>query len=201
MAEAAQRSPPPLSIEAFRAWIESRPDEEHWELIDRARVMMAPATRDHQRIASNLEQLLNQALKTHGSTLRAFQRVGLNLGSVAPHYDPKPDVTVIDAAPGGDPRYTDRFYLAAEVVSDSDRPTVEGKREIYKRHPSCNCVLVIEQSRYHVCVDLRGDANWSAGILSSANDVLLLPEFGFRCTLQDFYDEVLPPTEAGSRPR
>ncbi len=115
MAEAAQRIPPPLSIEAFRAWIESRPGEERWELIDGVPVMMAPATRDHQRIASNLEQLLNRALKGHHATLRAFQRVGLNLGSVAAHYDPEPDVAVIDGGPGGDPRYADRFYLAAEV--------------------------------------------------------------------------------------
>src|SRR5262245_57554455 len=99
MAEAAQRILPPLSIEAFRAWVESRPGEERWELIDGAPVMMAPATRDHQRIASNLEQLLNQALRAQGSTRRAFQRVGLNLGSVAPHYDPEPDVAVIDADP------------------------------------------------------------------------------------------------------
>jgi Uma2 family endonuclease len=201
MAEAVQRIPPPLSIEAFRAWIESRPDEERWELIDGAPVMMAPATRDHQRIASNLEQLLNQALKAHRSTLRAFQRVGLNLGSAAPHYDPEPDVAVIDAEPGGDPRYADRFYLAAEVVSESDRATVEGKREIYKRHSSCNCVLVIEQSRYYVRVDLRTDAKWSAGILTGPTDLLLLPEFGLRCTLQDLYDEVLPLAEDASRPR
>ncbi len=201
MAEAAQRIPPPLSIEAFRAWIESRPGEERWELIDGVPVMMAPATRDHQRIASNLEQLLNRALKANRSTLRAFQRVGLNLGSVAAHYDPEPDVVVIDGGPGGDPRYADRFYLAAEVVSDSDRATVEGKREIYKRHPSCSCVLVIEQSRYHVRVDLRVDANWSASILTGPTDLLLLPEFGFRCGLQDLYDEVLPPAKDASRPR
>ena len=55
----------PLSIAAFRAWLESRPDEEHWELIAGVPMMMAPATKAHQRIASNLERLLNDALEVH----------------------------------------------------------------------------------------------------------------------------------------
>jgi Uma2 family endonuclease len=46
----------PLSIETFRAWVQSRPREEHWELIGGVIMMMAPATHDHQRIASNLER-------------------------------------------------------------------------------------------------------------------------------------------------
>src|SRR5882724_11448825 len=87
----------PLSIEAFRSWIESRPGEEHWELIGGVAVMMAPATRDHQRIASNLERLLNDALETHRADLAAYQRVGLNLAPVAPDYDPEPEVVVVDA--------------------------------------------------------------------------------------------------------
>ena len=40
----------PLSIEAFRSWLESRPDGEHWELIAGVPMMMAPPTHDHQRI-------------------------------------------------------------------------------------------------------------------------------------------------------
>jgi Uma2 family endonuclease len=55
----------PLSIEAFRNWAASRPDEERWELIDGVPMMMAPPTRDHQRIASNFERLLNDA-STYG---------------------------------------------------------------------------------------------------------------------------------------
>ena len=76
----------------------------------------------------------------------SYQRIGINLASVAPDYDPEPDVVVVDDG-DDDERYSDRFYLAAEVVSRSDRKTVESKREIYKRHPDCRCVLVIQQDR------------------------------------------------------
>jgi Uma2 family endonuclease len=177
----------PLSIETFRAWLHSRPDEEHWELIGGVIMMMAPATKDHQRIASNLERLLNDALETHRLSMVAYQRVGLNLAPVAPDYDPEPDVVIVDADAPGDERYSDRFYLAAEVVSKSDRKTVESKRDVYKRHPDCRCVLVIEQSRVEVSVSLLGASGWSEHRLIALTDELVLDEFGLRCTLADLY--------------
>jgi Uma2 family endonuclease len=177
----------PLSIETFRAWLESRPDEEHWELIGGVIMMMAPATHDHQRIASNLERLLNDALEVHRPELAAYQRVGLNLAPIAPDYDPEPDVVVIGADENGDERYSDRFYLAAEVVSSSDRKTVASKRDVYKRHPDCRCVLVIEQYRIEVGVWLLTDGGWTERRLSEPTDMLILQEFGLRCALADLY--------------
>jgi Uma2 family endonuclease len=177
----------PLSIETFRAWLESRPDEEHWELIGGVIMMMAPATHDHQRIASNLERLLNDALETHRPELAAYQRVGLNLAPIAPDYDPEPDVVVISADENGDERYSDRFYLAAEVVSASDRKTVASKRDVYKRHPDCRCVLVIQQDRFDVGVASLTDSGWVDHRLTNATDELTLGEFGLRCTLADLY--------------
>ena len=178
----------PLSIDAFRAWLESRPDEEHWELIAGVPTMMAPATKAHQRIAANLDRMLSDALEKHRPALTSYQRVGLNLAPVAPDYDPEPDVVVVDAdAPGSDERYSDRFYLAAEVVSSSDRKTVERKREIYKRHPDCRCVLVIQQDRFDVGVSVLSDAVWTERHLTEPTDELILDEFGLRCTLADLY--------------
>ena len=177
----------PMSIAEFRAWVESRPDEEHWELIAGVPTMMAPATRDHQRIASNLERLLNDALEASGAPYEAYQRSGLNLASVAPDYDPEPDVVVIGADEPGDERYADRFYLAAEVVSKSDQKTVEAKRRVYQRHPDCRCVLVIQQTRFEISVSLLSDAGWTERRLSSADDSLVLPDFGLTCALADVY--------------
>jgi Uma2 family endonuclease len=177
----------PLSIETFRAWLESRPDEEHWELIGGVIMMMAPASRAHQRIASNLERLLNGALEAHRPELAAYQRVGLNLAPIAPDYDPEPDVVVIGADESGDERYSDRFYLAAEVVSASDRKTVASKRDVYKRHPDCRCVLVIQQDRFDVGVSSLTAAGWIERRLTNSTDQLILDEFGLRCTLADLY--------------
>ena len=186
MARAAQRKPSPLSIEAFRAWSETRPDEERWELLDGVPMMMTPPTKAHQRIASNLERLLNDAL-AHAPERAAYQRVGLNLGPVVENYDPEPDVVVIDVVGGSDERYADRFYLIAEVVSASDRPKIEGKRGIYKLHSACSCILTIRQDRHEVRVDLRAGNDWTTQILARPTDELVLAEFGLHCPLADLY--------------
>jgi len=177
----------PLSIEAFREWVESRPDNEHWELIAGVPVMMAPPTKAHQQIAANLDRMLVDALEKHRPEWSSYQRVGLNLAPVAPDYDPEPDVVVIDTNTPDDERYFDRFYLAAEVVSSSDRKTVERKRDIYKRHPECRCVLIIDQKRLDVRVALVSDARWTEHHLNQLHDELVLEDFGLRCRLADLY--------------
>jgi Uma2 family endonuclease len=187
MVRATQRQHAPLSVATFRARTTSRPDEEHWELIDGVPMRMTPPTLDHQRIASNLERLLNDALERHRPALAAYQRVGVNLGPMIENYDPEPDVAIVDANPGPGVRYSDRFCLAAEVVSDSDQTTVDTKREIYKRHPHCRCVLAIRQDQYDVGVDLRSDSGWHQQVWSHPDDALVLTEFGLQCSVRDLY--------------
>jgi Uma2 family endonuclease len=120
MASASQRKIAPLSVAAFRIWAESRPDEEHWELINGVPIMMAPPTHDHRRIASNLERLLNDAIERlpqprlpqpHSPPMAAYQRIGVNLGPIVEDYDPEPDVAVVEVATTRDRRYADRFFL------------------------------------------------------------------------------------------
>ena len=175
-----------LSTEAFRAWSETRPDEERWELLDGVPMRGDPPTKAHQRIASNVERLLNDTL-ARSPDRAAYQCVGLNLGPIVENYDPEPDVVIIDVEEGSDERYADRFYLIAEVVSASDRPKVEGKREIYKLHGACNCILTIRQDRHEVRIDLLTGNGWTTQVLARPTDELSLPEFGFRCTLADLY--------------
>jgi Uma2 family endonuclease len=189
----------PLSIAAFRGWRESRPDEEHWELIAGVPRLRTRATMAQRRIASNLERLLNDALEAHRPGLSAYQRVGLNLAPVAPDYDPEPDVVVVDAE-SDDERYSDRFYLAAEIVSSSDRKTVESKCEIYQRHPDCRCVLVIRQDRFDVNVAILADG-WTERRLTDPTDQLVLEEFGLRCTLADLYRGTALQPRGGNRLR
>src|SRR5215467_12398277 len=169
-----------MSVELFRSFVEGRPDEEHWELINGVAMMMAPATRAHQRIASNLEDLLNDALESHAPTLVAYQRLGVNIGPDVQDYDPEPDVTVVDAE-SEDERYSERFYLAAEDVSSRDHSYVESKREIYKLHEFCKCILTVQQDRFEVRVDLRTGTGWREQVLKQGDDTLALPEFGLRC--------------------
>ena len=199
MTGVAQRKPPRLSVELFRAFYATRPDEEQWQLIDGVAIMMTPPTLVHQRIATNLQLLLLQSLERRAPMLTALQRLGVNLGPLVADYDPEPDVAVIDAEAVRDPdrRYVDRFYLAAEIVSASDRIWVEKKREIYKLHEACSCILTVRQDRLEARVDLGTASGWSELTLTDPADLLVLAEFGLSCKLVELYrGTALEPGEA-----
>lgn len=185
MTGAVRQNDPILSVASFRSWLTSRPDEEHWELIGGVPMMMTPPNRRHQRIASNLEALLNAALKRHDPKFVAYQAIGLNVVSTVP-YDPEPDVAVIREDENPDPRYADRFYLVAEVLSDSDKAVIESKREIYRAHPSCVCILLVRQDEIEIMVDRRAADGWHTQVLH-APDELKLPDFGLACRVKDVY--------------
>jgi Uma2 family endonuclease len=185
MVGAVRQHAPMLSVASFRAWLASRPNEEHWELIEGVPMMMTPPNRRHQRIASNLETLLNTALKRHNPLLAAYHDIGVNIVSTVP-YDPEPDVAVIREDENPDPRYAERFYLVAEVLSESDKAIIESKRDIYRAHPSCTCILLIRQDRLEITVDSRTRDGWRSRMLQGA-DELDLPEFGLTCLVKDVY--------------
>jgi Uma2 family endonuclease len=185
MVATAPQPAPILSVASFRAWLTSRPDEEHWELIEGVPVMMAPPNRRHQRIASNLENLLNAALKRHDPRFAAYRDIGVNVVSTVP-YDPQPDVAVIREDENPDPRYAERFYLAAEVLSESDKGIIEGKRDIYRAHTSCTCILLVDQDVVEIIADLRTADGWRTQVLRRS-DELRLPQFGLACAVKEIY--------------
>lgn len=187
MVGALRQHSPMLSVVSFRSWLESRPEEEHWELIEGVPMMMTPPNRRHQRIASNLESLLNAALKRHNPALVAYHDIGVNIVSTVP-YDPEPDVAVIREDENPDPRYADRFYLVAEVLSESDKAIIESKRDIYRAHASCTCILLVRQDRAEIIVDHRTASGWNSQVLQ-ADDRLILPEFGLDCAVKDLYGD------------
>jgi Putative restriction endonuclease len=178
-----------MSVEIFRNFYAWRPDEERWELSNGVATKLATSTRAHQRIASNLQFGLMDALCDREPVLTALQRVAINIGPSVKYDDPSPDVVVIDDIVGValDERYADRFYLVAEIVSASDRVDVERKREVYKLHESCTCILIVQQDRMEVQVDLRAETGWVEQILKEPDDMLALPDFGLRCKVSDLY--------------
>jgi Uma2 family endonuclease len=183
-----------MTAAQFRAFQDHRPDHERWELIAGVPIMMAPPTIVHNRIASNLERLLNDALIAQDSARLAAQRPGVTLAA-AGDYRPEPDVGVIDSDFQAGQRFVDRAYLLAEVVSETDelrdpdsgRRWIEVKRDIYFAHAACEAVLTIEQDRIEVRVDVRTKAGWSSRVVGPG-DNLLLSGFGLSCAIADLYE-------------
>jgi Uma2 family endonuclease len=178
-----------MSVGQFRQFVEGRPDKERWELIDGVAMMMAPPTLAHQRIASNLERLLLDALEAHAPALTAFQAIGVNVGPEIEDYDPEPDVVVTDSSveEAQGERYADRFYLAAEIVSSNERVDLDRKRSIYKLHEACSCIMTVQQDRFELRIDLRTETGWSDHVLKRQDDTLALPAFGLSCRVADLY--------------
>lgn len=185
-----------MSAREFRAFEAGRPEHERWELIAGVPVMMPPALIVHNCIAANLTGLMNAALREHDPTRLSVQRSGVELGLEIDDYRPEPDVMVLDADYPPEQRYVERAYLLAEIVSSSDyeripggaEPWIEVKRRLYLAHAPCEAVLIIEQTRIEVRVDIRSEAGWISSKLSAVAAELVLPSIGLRCRAADLYD-------------
>ena len=95
-------------------------------------------------------------------------------------------MAVIREEENQDPRYADRFYLVAEVLSESDKGIIEGKRDIYRAHLYCTCILLIRQDAAEIVVDRRIADGWESPVIQRG-DQLVLPEFGLSCPVKDIY--------------
>jgi Uma2 family endonuclease len=196
-----------MSAREFRAFQAQRPDHERWELIGGVAIMMTPPTIAHNRIAGNLERLLNAGLATHDPSRFANQRPGVNLGRIGEDFRPEPDVAVIDSDYLPDQRFVERAYLLAEVVSHTDKELVPGtdeawldvKRRLYLAHQPCEAVVMIEQDWIEVRLDLRAEQGWTSSTLTDLGDDLIIPGFGLRCRVAELYDGTPLGARAASR--
>ena len=180
---------PPLSgtmdVDEFMAFLETRPDKERWDLIEGIAVMMAPPSHAHQRIASNLAQVLNTAFSTRKLDLFAYIGTGVRSPGVR-NFQPQPDVAVVPGVSGYD-LYSERFQLVAEVISPSNRrQEIDLKLRRYCATPDNLYAVVIEPREFLVQIYAKRN-DWQPAILSKSDDPIEMPEFGLRCRVADFY--------------
>lgn len=144
--------PAAMSAADYASFLQARPREERWQLIDGAAFMMTPPTGTHQRITYNLARRLDDALEGSRRDLATLLEIGVRI----PGHDsflPVPDLVVAEAV-APTTSYLDRFYLAAEVLSQSNTPEyVSLKVRRYPEHPDNLYTLVVNQSemRCEVC--------------------------------------------------
>lgn len=177
-----------FTVEEYLAFIETRPKEERWQLIDGVAMQMPRPTLRHQRIASNLCHVLTEHFRARRLDLLAIFRIGLIVPG-AELFRPFGDVVVANASSSQmDTAFVDRFYLVAEVLSGSNTDQdIAAKSRRYIQHPQNLYFLLIEQKRVRVEVRARA-AGWEPAALEGPDAVLALPEWGFRTTLAALYD-------------
>jgi len=182
------RRTPQLTMKQFHAFRDSRPGEEKWELIDGVPMMMPPPTLVHQRIAANLDRLLNMHFDKVKPEWRADREVGVWLKGNE-KYNPEPDVTVIDAAIAIGQIYVQRFYFVAEILSESDKkPVLQAKLSYYQGHAHNRCVLFVRQDRIGAEQhDQQARGGWRRRQLTKPGAALTLPDIGTIGRLGDLY--------------
>jgi Uma2 family endonuclease len=181
--------PPPASgtmdVDEFMAFLETRPDGERWDLIEGVAVMMAPASYAHQRITYNLCALLNGAFAAKELDLFAYFDAGVRSPGVR-NFQPQPDVVVVPGVAGYD-LYSDRFQLAAEVLSPTNtRDEINLKLRRYREAPDNLYVVVIDPRKFFVEIHAKSEG-WRPMILTVAADSIEMPEFGLNCRVVDLY--------------
>jgi Uma2 family endonuclease len=123
-----------MDVDEFMDFLQTRPDGEHWELIEGVAVMMAPASPVHQWIAYNFCNLLNSAFAARGLDLFACLDLGIrNIG--LRNFQPEPDVVVLPGTPGYQ-SYSEHYRLVAEILSPSNtRREIDLKLRRYGEAP------------------------------------------------------------------
>jgi Uma2 family endonuclease len=174
-----------MDVNEFMAFIEMRPREERWQLIEGLAVMMAPPSLAHQRVALNLCELLNRAFSAQGHDLYAYHEIAVRLPGLV-NFQPEPDVVV---APGtsGYELFAEDFRLVGEILSPSNtRAEIDLKLRRYREAPQNLYVLVIEPREFTVEIHAKSQA-WQAMRCTRANDAIEMPEFGLRCLVRELY--------------
>ena len=151
----ARFGPGPFTVARFHEWLDTRSPEERWELIEGVAVMNPAPLVGHQRIASNFERHLRDALARSKPEWLADREIGIELSDDSP-YRPEPEIAVVDADIDTTRRGVDRFYLIVEVRSASDRERLfASKLDFYKSHPHNRWVVVVEQDSVQAVIHER----------------------------------------------
>ena len=200
MADRAIRQPILFDVADFREFLETRPCEERWELIEGLPMQSAAPRIGRQRIASNFERHLNAALRRQRPEWYADREIGIEV-SPDSLYRPEPEVTVVDTAIDTERNFTDCFYLVMEVPSASDRGRIlASKVRFYRHHGPNRCIVLVEQGQILITIHERGEAEqWHVRMLRSADEPVALLGLGPICTVADPYENThLDPRRAPS---
>lgn len=174
-----------FDVDAFMAFLEGRPDNETWQLVDGvAQRFEAPRLLVHQAIVSQLGFALNSGLRATNSDCFAIGRFCVRLPT-HPDFQPTPDLIVVPPdLPDG--YWTERFLLVSEIISPSrDFEMIDRKSDLYTGGPECQHTLVVAQDAVKIVHRARS-AGWNPRELGG-EDVLRIPELGFEIAILDLY--------------
>ena len=176
------------TIEAFHAFVDDRPEDEKWELIDGEIVLNPTANNRHQFIVNNLQYELESARRR----LHAAWRVLGGISTLHPddkHNEPIPDVMVVPAT-SDIVNWTYDVLVVFEVLSPfSLRRDMVHKRNFYTRIEGLTHYVVLAQDRREATVFARSNG-FEPQILKAADSRVEIAALGVSLPLTDIYHDV-----------
>ena len=173
------------TIDVFRAFIDDRPDDEKWELIDGEIVLNPTATNRHQLIVGRLIHELLKAQDQQNGLWEVMPGISTLVQDDA-HNEPIPDVMIVPPMRAVS-NSTFEALVVFEVLSPfSLRRDMVHKRDFYTRIKTLTHYVVLAQNRREATVFARSD-NFEAQILKAANAKIEIKPLGISLPLTDIY--------------
>lgn len=170
-----------MSVAEYQVWIEDRPDDERWELLDGEPLLTPLPNGLHQRIVKHLDALAERC------DCHALPGLAV-LSAVMDDFAPIPDI-VVTCGPQRSDGYTRDPILVAEVLSPSTMTNDLGRKTVFYRSvESLRTFLIVYQDEVRVEVWSRGDGWGMRGL--GPDDVIDLPELGGTLAVADIYARV-----------
>lgn len=173
------------TIADFIAFIEDRPDDERWELIDGVIEMNAAPTNLHQVVTTNVIALLAVAGWNKNADWHVLPGLGIHSSGHA-NWAPIPDVMVRPKSEGKE-SFCDDAIVIVEVLSPSTkRKDLTTKRAFYTGLATLLHYVVIAPDEALVRHFTRSE-NWREQIVHLPEQVLDLAGIGVTIGMSDIY--------------
>jgi Uma2 family endonuclease len=174
------------TIDAFRAFIDDRPDDEKWELIDGEIVLNPTANNRHQLIVRNLLFELEVIRRQARGTWNAIPGISTRHPQDQ-HNEPIPDVMIVPAT-SDIFNWTFETVAVFEVLSTfSVRRDMVHKRNFYTRIEKLTHYVVLAQDRREVNVFARSEGFSARQLTHGSVDV---PSLGISLPIDEIYRDV-----------
>ena len=177
-----------ITIEAFHAFIDDRPDDEKWELIDGEIVLNPTPTDYHQVIVGRLIYELHKARDRVEGTWQILPGIGTRHED-DPHNEPVPDVMIIPPLSEVSNVTFDPLVVFEVLSPYSLRRDMVRKRAFYTRIESLTHYIVLAQDRREASVFARSNA-FEPQILKAKSAKIEIEPLGVSIPLADIYRDV-----------
>jgi Uma2 family endonuclease len=183
---ALPKIPVPMTVAEFLAW--TPPTGQLWQLVDGEPQAMAPASRTHGAIQSELARLIGNALAERASPCTVITTPGVIPRVRSETNFRIPDLAVTCTAYGEEEHALTNPVLVIEILSPSNRAETWANVWAYTTVPSIKEILVLNSAKIGAELLRRAeDGSWPPGPLSIETGELTLESIGFSMPLAVAY--------------